>query len=87
MRKHFWILVSTLFFITACDSGKEEIPISPDVYHHSMEQLSEVIVHDIFSPPVASRIYAYPSIALYEILTLEDTRYKSFSGQLIMKIL
>lgn len=67
---------------TACDSGKKEITISSDVYHESMEKLSEVIVHDIFSPPVASRIYAYPSIGMYEILAKSDPAYKALAGQL-----
>ena len=50
--------------------------------HRSMKQLTDVIVHDIFSPPVASRIYAYPSIAAYEVLALNDPNYKSLAGQL-----
>jgi hypothetical protein len=39
-------------------------------------------VHDIFSPPVASRIYAYPSVAAYEVLVLQDSTYRSLAGQL-----
>lgn len=39
--------------------------------HRCMDALSEVIVHDIFSPPVASRIYAYASIAYHEALRME----------------
>jgi len=82
MKKNFFILVLSLFIFSACDSGKEEISISSDVYHNTMEKLSEVIVHDIFSPPVASRIYAYPSIAMYEILAQDNSDYKAFAGQL-----
>ncbi len=50
--------------------------------HGSMENLTDVIVHDIFSPPVASRIYAYPSIAAYEIMAQGDSSYLSLAGQL-----
>ncbi len=82
MKKYFLILTLSLLVFTACDSGKEEISISADVYHDSMEKLSEVIVHDIFSPPVASRIYAYPSIAMYEILAQNNSEYKPLAGQL-----
>ena len=39
------------------------------------------MIHDIFSPPVASRIYAYPNIGAYEILALENDSYKSLVGQ------
>ena len=50
--------------------------------HRSMKKLTDVIVHDIFSPPVASRIYAYPSIAAYEILRHDNPEYQTFAGQL-----
>ncbi len=46
------------------------------------ERLSEVIVHDIFSPPVASRNYVYPSIAAYEVWAQSDSNYLSLAGQL-----
>ncbi len=39
------------------------------------------MVHDIFSPPVASRVYAYPNIAAYEIVALENDTYRSLQGQ------
>ncbi len=54
----------------------------PDYLHQSMKKLTDVIVHDIFSPPVASRIYAYPSIAAYEVMRQEYPEYKSLAGQL-----
>jgi len=34
--------------------------------HESMQKVTDVIVHDIFSPPQAARIYAYTSVAAYE---------------------
>ena len=44
--------------------------------------LSEIIVRDIFSPPVASRIYAYPNIAAYEALLPAHPDFNSLAGQL-----
>lgn len=40
------------------------------------------MVYDIFSPPVASRNYAYPAIAAYEILAQVHPQYQSLAGQL-----
>ncbi len=54
----------------------------PTFIHASMQKLTDVIVYDIFSPPVASRIYAYPSIAAYETLLPQYPEYQSFAGQL-----
>ncbi|HYC86655.1 MAG TPA: vanadium-dependent haloperoxidase [Chryseosolibacter sp.] len=53
-----------------------------DVLHGSVKQVTDVIVHDIFSPPVAARIYAYMSIAAYETAIQGDQTYRSLAGQL-----
>ncbi|KYG78073.1 MULTISPECIES: vanadium-dependent haloperoxidase [Roseivirga] len=83
MKKIFLtVTLAMLFAISACDSGVKELEIESDVYHETMDKLSEIIVHDIFSPPVASRIYAYPSIAMYEVLAKNDAGYQSLAGQL-----
>ena len=52
-----------------------------DYVHRSMKKLTDVIVNDIFSPPVASRIYVYPSIAAYEVLIHDNPDYQSLVGQ------
>jgi hypothetical protein len=41
-----------------CDHGAE-------LAIEAMDRVTEVIVHDIFTPPVSSRIYAYTSISAY----------------------
>ncbi len=54
----------------------------PSIYHESVKALTDVIVHDIFSPPVASRIYAYSSIAGYEAARYLDSTYQSVAGKI-----
>ena len=55
----------------------------PELFHEAMQNLTDIIVYDIFSPPVASRIYAYPTIAAYEAMRFSDPKsYKSLNGQL-----
>ena len=53
----------------------------PEFIHGSVKQITDRIVHDIFSPPVASRIYAYASVAGYESIRHLDPSFESFSGQ------
>jgi len=55
---------------------------NPDLMHQSQALLEEVIVYDIFSPPVASRIYAYANLAAYEALVPGYPDYHSMSGKL-----
>lgn len=54
----------------------------PGYLHRSIKEVTDVIVHDIYSPPVASRIYAYVTIAAYEAARYSGTDYISFAGQL-----
>jgi hypothetical protein len=44
--------------------------------------LIEVLIEDVFSPPVASRIQAYANIAAYEVLTQKYATLKPMAGQL-----
>ena len=76
------LIILSLFALLSCKEAKKDIEVSANELHDAMQKLTDVIVHDIFSPPVASRIYAYPSIAAYEILALNDSTYRSLAGQL-----
>jgi PAP2 superfamily len=69
----------------ACSTKHEEYKkrVQHSSYiHRSVKQVTDRIVHDIFSPPVASRIYAYTTIAGYEALRPQEPHYKSLAGQL-----
>ncbi len=76
------IICGGLILLGSCSPQKQKVEVVPAVLHDAMQHLTDVIVHDIFSPPVASRIYAYPSVAAYEVLVLQDSTYRSLAGQL-----
>lgn len=84
IRLGLWLLLVITVF-GACEQSNpnfQEDAGNPEYIHRSMKQLSDVIVHDIFSPPVASRIYAYSSIAAYEAAHPGFSDYQSLAGQL-----
>ena len=56
-------------------------PVDASYLHQAVQHVSDVIVYDIFSPPQASRVYAYGSIAAYEALRHSDSTYRSLAGQ------
>ena len=76
-----FVLVTVIF---GCRSNvyDESIISNPKYLHEAQQKYSDIIVYDIFSPPVASRNYAYASIAAYEVLAQKDSIYKSLAGQL-----
>ena len=61
---------------------ESEAIADPEHFHQSVKNLSDIIVHDIFSPPVASRVYIYPIIAAYETIIHDHPEYQSLAGQL-----
>jgi len=68
--------------MTACAPEEKPIVITSDNFHDAIDKVTQVMIHDIFSPPQASRIYAYPNVAAYEIMAQEDDNYASLVGQL-----
>ena len=51
----------------------------PEYLHRAVKQVTDVIVHDVYSPPVASRTYAYISVAAYEAARFEDQSFLSLA--------
>jgi hypothetical protein len=85
MRHIFLICIAASFLILGCKKSNpnyaKEVN-NPDYIHSIFQKYTDIIVHDIFSPPVASRNYLYPSIAAYEVARHLDPSYKSLAGQL-----
>jgi hypothetical protein len=67
MRTWIALLVATSVAIqTGCQGPRTDyraLAADAEPLHMAVEDLTSVIVYDIFSPPQASRAYAYASIA------------------------
>ncbi|MDB5010879.1 MAG: phosphoesterase, partial [Mucilaginibacter sp.] len=50
--------------------------------HQNEDQLTQMIIYDVFRPPVASRIYAYASLASYEAMRYANPEYPSIITRL-----
>lgn len=79
------IIISFLGSFISCvpldESYKEKLN-DPELFQVAVKNLTDIVVYDIFSPPVASRVYLYPSIAAYETARLQaGNSYVSLSGQ------
>ena len=80
--KRILLIIFLVCVVISCSREKQPIEISSEDFHASVDKVTEVMVHDIFSPPVASRIYTYPNVGAYEILAKNDENYQSLAGQL-----
>ncbi|WP_338872877.1 vanadium-dependent haloperoxidase [Spirosoma sp. SC4-14] len=82
-----FLLVLLFVAFTGCQKSSSPAEYTaktanPEYYNAALNKLTEVVIHDIFSPPVASRIYGYANLAGYEALVPFDPNYQSLSGQL-----
>jgi len=64
-----WLLPVLPLLLLACGKRQADTALEgAELEHRLMQGLTEVIVHDILSPPVSSRIYAYSTLAFHEAL-------------------
>lgn len=81
MKQSICILTLLVFALAGCSKKQQQpINITAEDYHNAVDKLSDIMVHDIFSPPVASRIYAYTNIASYETLAANNDQLRSLSA-------
>ena len=79
------LTIALSFFLAASALAKEDWrqkAKDPKLLHRAVKLITDVMVHDIYSPPVASRIYAYVAIAGYEAAVPGSQQYTSLAGQL-----
>ena len=90
MHKPFIYLPLFVLSVFLGSCGKKATPeeynakaAAPELLHGVSEHLTNVIVYDIFKPPVASRIYAYSYLAAYEAMRNgQPKQYHSMAGKL-----
>ena len=69
----------------ACSTASGDYRSQPpdaELLHSAVQQMTNVIVYDIFSPPQASRAYVYATVAAYEAMRHDDSTYRTLAGQL-----
>lgn len=81
-------LILIFFILTSCTTPETPYRPSPashnpETIHELGQALTDVIVHDVFSPPVAARIYSYAHLAAFEALRWDDAgNYPSLTQQM-----
>lgn len=81
MKMKIYLLGIMVLLFASCKKEKA-IVITTNDYCSAVDTVTGIMVHDIFSPPVASRIYVYPNVAAYEIMAQNSTKFQSLQRQL-----
>jgi PAP2 superfamily len=81
---HFFPRFLPCFFLLliSCNQKKAIRQSNLDILHRNQDQLTQVIIYDIFTPPVASRIYVYSSLASYEAIRFNKAGTESIAEKL-----
>lgn len=87
MKIHYQLWSFLLLAVTAvtigCHPPKErDLTKLQELQYQCVQHLTDVIVYDIVNPPVASRMYAYSTLAYYEALQPTDPSYASLLPKL-----
>jgi len=84
MRRWTFLVLLTSMFSCQQKELKQQLinPSDAGYLQQSVTRLNDIVIYDIFSPPVASRVYAYSTLAAYEASRWMDTSYVSLTAQL-----
>ena len=76
-------LIVGISLFSSCNSSDYQQKANNSEYLHAgIRRITDIIRHDIFAPPVSSRIYVYSAVAAYEALVPGFPEYQSLAGQL-----
>ena len=77
------LILGSLFLGLAC-SRKENliVELNPTDVEMVIQQMTDVMIHDVTNPPLAARFFAYSCLAANEVIALHDTTIISMSVKL-----
>jgi hypothetical protein len=77
-------VIGTLILLPSCKQKRNDyvkVMHDPALYAQVMHKLNYVVIYDIFTPPVAARVFAYSNLAAYEVLAAPGKELTSFQGK------
>ncbi|HYM95558.1 MAG TPA: vanadium-dependent haloperoxidase [Chitinophagaceae bacterium] len=80
----FFILIISVVSIISCKQRQDykKIIHDPALYSKAVHEINYVVIYDIFTPPVASRIFAYSNLAAYAIMSQGDSNLSPLQGKI-----
>ncbi len=81
-KLHQRVAAALLLVALVCGPAKNFAQQKEQVLHNLNRLLVNTVMEDLFTPPIASRIYVYPNIAFYECIRLDDPSLPTLTGKL-----
>ncbi len=78
--KKILALAIVLFLLNSSCQQKKTPQLTSNDIGRVINQMTELMIHDITNPPLASRFFSYACLAGYEVVAENNTAYKSMHG-------
>lgn len=82
MNKGLFFYITLVLLSASALQAQQKKGLNAQPLHRAQKALTRVIVHDIFAPPVASRIYLYANMAAYEAAVPSQEKFVSLSASI-----
>lgn len=84
MNRYLFGIAGLYIFISSCSKSDYKAIVSdPTLYRITVKKLNDIVLENNFPPVVASRNYAYATIAAYEVVAAGDPlNFNSLAGQI-----
>lgn len=80
--KSFFISLIVILFFSSCKQQQKSLPLNNKNISDVITRMSDLMIHDVTNPPLASRFFSYACLAGYEIISQNNRKYKSMHGVL-----
>lgn len=80
MRKLLLLLVLTVVFFSCATKEKKSAHLTTDHISKVIGEMSQIMIHDVSNPPLAARFFSYACLSGYEIISQNDSAFKSLHG-------
>lgn len=74
--------IATCSVVFGCKQKPKDASFQSGDISNVIAQMTELMVHDITNPPLAARFYAYACLAGYEVVSQNETSFKTLSSVL-----
>ncbi|WP_256003270.1 vanadium-dependent haloperoxidase [Pedobacter deserti] len=78
--KHFLLCAALLLCLGSCKREDKYPELTNKDIAGVLEQMTQLMIHDVSNPPLAARFYAYSCISGYTVLSLNDSSVVSLKG-------
>ncbi len=83
MGRSFLIILLTVINLLGCKKGKQDDTFLNNSYITAVvTNMTELMIHDVTNPPLAARFFAYTTLAGYEVIAQNNSRFVSMHGTL-----